>query len=193
MDGLCAAKAVFLLSLGCQAFPEIQLARLADVKEFLLSEVAQDLRSKGKRVGAVRFSFRLQFLSQAGICHVAVHWQSNEVLLFSDPAHVGLVDPRDFRTSTALEHHRKNIQLGLNWTGCSCRTHCGRAVHEGDMDPDQQQAFFLQRGKWSSHRNPFWKFVVPQISYFAWLPAGIAHSFCFFLHSRTSGEAWSVI
>ena len=27
-------------------------------------------------------------------------------------------------------------------------------------------------------RNPFWKFVIPQISYFAWLPAGIAHAFC---------------
>ena len=27
-------------------------------------------------------------------------------------------------------------------------------------------------------RNPFWKFVVPQISFFAWLPAGIAHAFC---------------
>ena len=27
-------------------------------------------------------------------------------------------------------------------------------------------------------RNPFWKFVVPVVSYFAWLPASIAHSFC---------------
>ena len=27
-------------------------------------------------------------------------------------------------------------------------------------------------------RNPFWKFVVPVVSHFAWLPASIAHSFC---------------
>ena len=174
MEGLCATKVVDLLSLGCRAFPEVQLACLEDMKEFLLSEVVvagmesppmkvrglfetflrqlslprlihffdlvlaqmvprwessagqarsrlvchllrlqEDARAKGQRVGAVRFSFRLQFLSHAEICHVAVHWQSNEVLLFSDPAHVGLVDPREFRTSTALEHHRKNIQLGL--------------------------------------------------------------------------------
>ena len=72
-----------------------------------------DARERGQSEGAVRFSFRLQFLSHAGICHAAVHWHNNEVLLFSDPAHIGLVDPRVFRTTTALEHHRKNIQLGL--------------------------------------------------------------------------------
>ncbi len=56
------------------------------------------------------FSFRLQF---AGICHIAVHWQYNEILLFTDPAHIGLVDTGEFRSATALEHHRKNVQLGL--------------------------------------------------------------------------------
>ena len=240
MEGLCATKVVDLLSLGCQAFPEVQLACLEDMKEFLLSEVAvagmesppvevrglfetflrqlslprlihffdlvlaqmvprwessagqarsrlvchllrlqEDARAKGQRVGAVRFSFRLQFLSHAEICHVAVHWQSNEVLLFSDPAHVGLVDPRKFRTSTALEHHRKNIQLGLR---------IGQAaLVELSVEGHPMKAIWiLINNKLSSSRggndpltrNPFWKFVVPQISYFAWLPAGIAHSFC---------------
>ena len=68
-------------------------------------------RARGHFQGSVRFSFRLQFVSHAGICHTAVHWQSNEVLLLSDPAHIDLVDTSDFRTTTALEHHRKNIQL----------------------------------------------------------------------------------
>ena len=28
------------------------------------------------------------------------------------------------------------------------------------------------------NRNPFWKFVVPTVSYFAWLPEGLARAFC---------------
>ena len=75
--------------------------------------IQDDARNGGQGTAPLRFSFRLQFLSHAGICHTAVHWQYNEVLVFSDPAHVGLEDPQTFRTSTALEHHRKNIQLGL--------------------------------------------------------------------------------
>ena len=75
--------------------------------------IKDDARNRGRDTAPLRFSFRLQFLSHAGICHIAVHWQHNEVLLFNDPAHVGLEDPQTFHTSTALEHHRKNIQLGL--------------------------------------------------------------------------------
>ena len=138
-----------------------------------------DARNQGQGTGPIRFSFRLQFLSHAGICHTAVHWQYNEVLLFSDPVHVGLVDPKAFRTSTALEHHRKNIQLGLR---------IGQAaLIEFTVDGQYMKAIWiLMNNKHPSSkggidpatRNPYWKFVVPVVSYFAWLPSGIAHSFC---------------
>ena len=36
--------------------------------------------------------------------------------------------------------------------------------HKGGSDPQA--------------RNPFWKFVVPTVSYFAWLPECLAHAFC---------------
>ena len=130
-------------------------------------------------MGMVRFSFRLQFLSHAGICHIAVHWQYNEVLLFSDPAHIGLEGPKAFRTTTALEHHRKNIQLGL-------RIGQAALIEFTVAESYMKAVWILINNKLSSTkggsdpttRNPFWKFVIPQISYFAWLPAGIAQAFC---------------
>ena len=107
---------------------------------------------------ASSFSFRLQFLSHAGICHIAVHWQYNEVLLFSDPAHVGLEDPQTFRTSTALEHHRKNIQLGLR---------IGQAaLISFTVDGQHMKAIWIlmnnklpssKGGNDPATRNPFWK------------------------------------
>ena len=136
-------------------------------------------RNRGRDTAPLRFSFRLQFLSHAGICHIAVHWQYNEVLLFSDPAHVGLEDPQIFRTSTAMEHHRKNIQLGLR-TGQA-------ALISFTMDGQPMKAIWIlmnnklpssKGGNDPATRNPFWKFVVPVVSFFAWLPASIAHSFC---------------
>ena len=36
-----------------------------------------------------------------------------------------------------------------------------------------------QKGSSDPHiRNPFWKFVVPTVSYFAWLPECLARAFC---------------
>ena len=141
--------------------------------------IQDDARNRGRDTAPPRFSFRLQFLSHAGICHIAVHWQYNEVLPFSDPAHVGLEDPQTFRTSTALEHHRKNIQLGMR---------IGQAaLISFTVDGQHMKAIWIlmnnklpssKGGNDPPTRNPFWKFVVPVVSYFAWLPASIAHSFC---------------
>ena len=62
-----------------------------------LLRIKNAARNRGRDTAPLRFSFRLQFASHAGICHIAVHWQYNEVLLFSDPAHVGLEDPQILR------------------------------------------------------------------------------------------------
>ena len=70
-----------------------------------------DAWHRGVQRPNICFSFRRQFVSRAGIEHIAVHWQHNEVLLFTD--HVELLDTNEFRSATALEHHRKNVQLGL--------------------------------------------------------------------------------
>ena len=82
------------------------------------------------------------------------------------------------RTSTALEQHRKNIQLGLR---------IGQAaLISFTVDGQHMKAIWIlmnnklpssKGGNDPATRNPFWKFVVP-VSYFAWLPASIAHSFC---------------
>ena len=45
----------------------------------------EDLRNRGPRAPDVCFSFRLEFISHAGVCDTAVHWGGNEVLLFTDP------------------------------------------------------------------------------------------------------------
>ena len=71
-----------------------------------------DAWHRGAQRPNICFSFRRQFVSRAGIEHIAVHWQQNEVLLFTDPEHVELLDTNEFRSATALEHHRKNVQLG---------------------------------------------------------------------------------
>ena len=65
-----------------------------------------DAWHRGEQRPNICFSFRRQFVSRAGIEHIAVHWQHNEVLLFTDPEHVELLDPNEFRSATALEHHR---------------------------------------------------------------------------------------
>ena len=92
---------------------------------------------------------------------------------------IGLVDTREFRTTTALEHHRKNIQLGL-------RIGQAALIEFTVEGKDMKAVWILMNNKLSTTkggsdpttRNPFWKFVAPIVSYFAWLPAGIAHSFC---------------
>ena len=126
---------------------------------------------------SVRFSFRLQFLSHAGICHTAVHWGNNEVLLFTGPNHIGLVDTSEFKSSSALETHRKNVQLGLRIGQAALIVFEVRGVV-------QKAVWILMHNKLSTTKggadpatkNPFWKFVVPVISHFAWLPESIAHS-----------------
>ena len=139
----------------------------------------EDAWHRGIEQPDLSFSFRLQFVSRAGICHIAVHWQYNEILLFTDPAHIDLVDTREFRTTTALEHHRKNVQLGLR-IGQAALVEF--AVHGRFM----KAIWILMNNKLPSHkggcdpqtRNPFWKFVVPTVSYFAWLPECLARAFC---------------
>ena len=139
----------------------------------------EDAWHRGVKQQNLCFSFRLQFVSRAGINHIAVHWQYNEILLFTDPMHVGLVDTNEFRSATALEHHRKNVQLGLR---------IGQAaLVEFEVHGQYLKAIWiLMNNKLPSHkgssdpqaRNPFWKFVVPTVSYFAWLPECLARAFC---------------
>ena len=138
-----------------------------------------DAWHRGVQKPNICFSFRRQFVSRAGIEHIAVHWQHNEVLLFTDPEHVELLDTNEFRSATALEHHRKNVQLGLR---------IGQAaLIEFELHGQFMKAIWIlmnnklpsQRGGSDSLiRNPFWKFVVPTVSYFAWLPDCLARAFC---------------
>ena len=126
----------------------------------------------GTATSLTRMPFFVMFL-------LVLYPLNNEILLFSDPAHIGLVDTREFRTTTALEHHRKNIQLGLR-IGQAALVEF--ALHGSHM----KAVWILMSNKLSSTtggsdpmtRNPFWKFVVPTISYFAWLPEGLANTFC---------------
>ena len=78
-----------------------------------------------------------------------------------------------------MEHHRKNIQLGLR-TGQA-------ALISFTVDGQPMKAIWIlmnnklpstKEGNDPATRNPFWKFVVPVVSFFAWLPPSIAHSFC---------------
>ena len=138
-----------------------------------------DVWHRGVQKPNLCFSFRLQFVSLAGINHIAVHWQHNEILLFTDPEHVELLDTNRFRSATALEHHRKNVQLGLR---------IGQAaLIEFEVHGQFMKAIWiLMNNKLPSHKgssdpqvcNPFWKFVAPTVSYFAWLPECLARGFC---------------
>ena len=132
-----------------------------------------DAWHRGVQRPNICFSFRRQFVSRAGIEHIAVHWQHNEVLLFTDPEHVELLDTNEFRSATALEHHRKNVQLGL-------RIGQAALIEFEQHGQFMKAIWILMNNKLPSqkggsdplNRNPFWKFVVPTVSYFAWLPAG---------------------
>ena len=124
-------------------------------------------------------SFRLQFLSHAGMCHAAVHWGNNEVLLFTDPNHIGLVDTSEFRSASALETHRKNVQLGLRIGQAALFVFSvGGVLQKAIWILMHNKLFTTKGGADPATKNSFWKFVVPVISHFAWLPESIAHSFC---------------
>ena len=156
------------------AFPEVQLTMVSQLHDVLLSEIT--VAGMDDPPAEIRALFE-SFLR--GIQHIAVHWQHNEVLLFTDPEHVELLDTNEFRSATALEHHRKNVQLGLR---------IGQAaLIEFELYGQFMKAIWiLMNNKLPSQkggsdplsRNSFWKFVVPTVSYFAWLPECLARTFC---------------
>ena len=121
-----------------------------------------DAWHRGVQRPNICFSFRRQFVSRAGIEHIAVHWQHNEVLLFTDPEHVELLDTNEFRSATALEHHRKNVQLGLR---------IGQAaLIEFELHGQFMKAIWIlmnnklpsqKGGSDPLNRNPFWKVCGP--------------------------------
>ena len=90
-----------------------------------------------------------------------------------------LLDTNEFRSATALEHHRKNVQLGLR---------IGQAaLIEFEQHGQFMKAIWIlmnnklpsQKGRSDPlNRNPFWKFVVPTVSYFAWLLESLVRAFC---------------
>ena len=51
-------------------------------------------------------------------------------------------------------------------------------IHESDLDLDEQQTASQKGGSDPLNRDPFWKFVVPTVSNFAWLPESLARAFC---------------
>ena len=114
------------------------------------------------------------FSSHDNVHHVRIQWNSNPLLLFSDPIMVEALPVEHFRQQASHMTHQQHLQMGL-------RKGMAILIYYV-IDNTHYQAVLLaeesvmNRGRRGENR--LWKRVTPNVTEFAWLPPNIAESFC---------------
>ena len=114
------------------------------------------------------------FTSHDHIHHVRIQWESNPLLLFSDPKMVDAHRTDKFREQASHVTHQQHLQMGLRK---------GMAILVYYIVGDTRfQAVLLAHnsvvGRGGKSDNRLWKRVTPTVTEFAWLPPAVAESFC---------------
>ena len=114
------------------------------------------------------------FSSHDNVHHVRIQWNSNSLLLFSDPTMVEAVPVEHFRQQASHMTHQQHLQIGLR-KGMAILIYyvVGNTHYQAVLIAEES---VMNRG--GRGENRLWKRVTPSVTEFAWLPPNIAESFC---------------
>ena len=114
------------------------------------------------------------FSSHDNVHHVRTQWNSNPLLLFSDPIMVEALPVEHFRQQASHMTHQQHLQMGL-------RKGMAILIYYVVENTRYQAVLLAEESVMNRGRrgeNRLWKRVTPNVTEFAWLPPTIAESFC---------------
>ena len=114
------------------------------------------------------------FSSHDNIHHVRIQWNSNPLLLFTDPTMVEALPVEHFSQQASHMTHQQHLQMGLR-KGMAILIYyvIGDTHYQAVLLAEES---VMNRGKRGENR--LWKRVTPTVTEFAWLPPNLAESFC---------------
>ena len=114
------------------------------------------------------------FSSHDNIHHVRIQWNSNPLLLFTDPTMVEALPVEHFSQQASHMTHQQHLQMGLR-KGMAILIYyvIGGTHYQAVLLAEES---VMNRGKRGENR--LWKRVTPSVTEFAWLPPNLAESFC---------------
>ena len=114
------------------------------------------------------------FSSHDNIHHVRIQWNSNPLLLFTDPTMVEALPVEHFSQQASHMTHQQHLQMGLR-KGMAILIYyvIGNMHYQAVLLAEES---VVNRGKRGENR--LWKRVTPTVTEFAWLPPNLAESFC---------------
>ena len=157
-----------------QLIMPVQAAWAGEEKTLWSCHYIRWLREKQSANTTPRVQISYFFSSHDNVHHVRIQWNSNPLLLFSDPQMVEALPVEHFRQQASHMTHQQHLQMGLR-KGMAILIYyvVGRTHYQAVLIAEES---VVNRG--GKGENRLWKRVTPTVTEFAWLPPNIAESFC---------------
>ena len=164
-------RLIHFLDLVLPQLMPVQAAWAGEEKTLWSCHYIRWLREK-QSAATPRVQISYFFSSHDNVHHVRIQWNSNPLLLFSDPLMVEALPVEHFRQQASHMTHQQHLQMGLR-KGMAILIYyvVGRTHYQAVLIAEESN-----RG--GKGENRLWKRVTPTVTEFAWLPPNIAESFC---------------
>ena len=167
-------RLIHFLDLVLPQLMPVQAAWAGEEKTLWSCHYIRCLREKQSANTTPRVQISYFFSSHDNVHHVRIQWNSNPLLLFSDPQMVEALPVEHFRQQASHVTHQQHLQMGLR-KGMAILIYyvVGRTHYQAVLIAEES---VVNRG--GKGENRLWKRVTPTVTEFAWLPPNIAESFC---------------
>ena len=166
-------RLIHFLDLVLPQLMPVQAAWAGEEKTLWSSHYIRWLREK-QSAATPRVQISYFFSSHDNVHHVRIQWNSNPLLLFSDPQMVEALPVEHFREQASHMTHQQHLQMGLRKGMAILICYVvGRTHYQAVLIAEES---VVNRG--GKGENRLWKRVTPTVTEFAWLPPNIAESFC---------------
>ena len=168
------AQEICFLDLVLPQLTPVQAAWAGEEKTLWSCHYIRCLRDKQSANTTPRVQISYFFSSHDNVHHARIQWNSNPLLLFSDPQMVEALPVEHFRQQASHVTHQQHLQMGLR-KGMAILIYyvVGRTHYQAVLIAEES---VVNRG--GKGENRLWKRVTPTVTEFAWLPPNIAESFC---------------
>ena len=166
-------RLIHFLDLVLPQLMPVQAAWAGEEKTLVSCHHIRWLREK-QSAATPRVQISYFFSSHDNVHHVRIQWNSNPLLLFSDPIMVEALPVEHFRQQASHMTHQQHLQMGLR-KGMAILIYyvVGKTHYQAVLIAEES---VMNRG--GKGENRLWKRVTPSVTEFAWLPPNIAESFC---------------
>ena len=167
-------RLIHFLDLVLPQLMPVQAAWAGEEKTLWSCHYIRWLRERQSANTTPRVQISYFFSSHDNVHHVRIQWNSNPLLLFSDPQMVEALPVEHFRQQASHVTHQQHLQMGLR-KGMAILIYyvVGRTHYQAVLIAEES---VVNRG--GKGENRLWKRATPTVTEFACLPPNIAESFC---------------